>query len=238
MRPYIPNCKHSHLPDNAAEFIIIQQDLKLTPMLNESSIMTRIHLTEELAYEGLTVEKAIANRRSQRDFTSEIMSLAELSHVLYYSSGITDKREGLRAAPSAGATYPIEVYAIVNNVESLARGIYHYLIESNALELRREGDFRNEMSRAALQERMFKQANAIVALSAVFQRTQQRYRERAQRYICFEAGHIAQNTYLIANSLGLGACAIGAFYDDEFNRLLGLDNRVESVLYIIAVGKI
>jgi SagB-type dehydrogenase family enzyme len=200
--------------------------------------MKRVHLNPELTHKGLTVEKAIANRRSQRDFTGEKMSLAELSHLLYYSSGVTDKRDGLRAAPSAGATYPIEVYAIVNNVEGLAKGIYHYLISSHELELLREGDFRNEMSQAALQERMFKQANVIVALSAVFQRTQQRYRERAQRYICFEAGHIAQNTYLVATSLGLGACAIGAFYDDEFNRLLGLNGENESVLYLLAVGKI
>jgi SagB-type dehydrogenase family enzyme len=200
--------------------------------------MRRIRLNQELTHNGLTVEKAIANRRSQRDFTGETMSLAELSHLLYYSSGVTDKRDGLRAAPSAGATYPIEVYAIVNNVEGLAKGIYHYLISSHELELLREGDFRNEMSRAALQERMFKQANVIVALSAVFQRTQRRYRERAQRYIDFEAGHIAQNTYLAATSLGLGACAIGAFYDDQFNRLLGLDGKNESVLYLLAVGKI
>ena len=200
--------------------------------------MKRVHLTQELIHKGLTVEKAIANRRSQRDFTGETMSLAELSHLLHYSSGITDKRQGLRAAPSAGATYPIEVYAIVNDVERLAKGIYHYLIESHELELLREGDFRNDMSRAALQERMFNQANVIVALSAVFQRTERQYRERAQRYIGFEAGHIAQNTYLVATSLGLGACAIGAFYDDEFNRLLGLDGQNESVLYLLAVGKI
>ena len=149
--------------------------------------MKRIRLTQELAYNGLPVEKAIVNRRSQRDFTGETMSLAELSHILYYSSGITDKRQGLRAAPSAGATYPIEVYATVNNVEGLAKGIYHYLISSHELELLREGDFRNEMSQAALQEEMFKQANLIVALSAVFQRTKQRYRERAERYICQQA---------------------------------------------------
>jgi len=204
----------------------------------KNSIMKRIHLSQELDYDGLTVEKAIANRRSQRDFTGETMSLAELSHLLYYSSGVTDKRHGLRAAPSAGATYPIEVYIIANNIEDLAKGTYHYIISSHELELLREGDFRNEMAKAALQERMFKQANVIVVLSAVSQRTQQRYRERAQRYICFEAGHIAQNAYLAATSLGLGACAIGAFYDDEFNRLLGLDGRNESVLYVIAVGKI
>lgn len=192
----------------------------------------------ELTYNGLSVERAIANRRSLRDFSGATMSLAELSHILLYSGGITDKRHGLRAAPSAGATYPIEVYAIVNNVEGLTKGIYRYLISSHELELLREGDFRNEMSQAALGERMFRQANVVLALSAVFQRTQRRYRERAQRYICFEAGHIAQNTYLIATSMGLGTCAIGAFYDDEFNRLLSLDGKNESVLYLIAIGKI
>lgn len=195
-------------------------------------------MTQGLAYTGLTIEKAIENRRSQRDFSGAAMSLDELSHLLRYSSGITDKRHGLRAAPSAGATYPIEVYAVVNNVEGLDKGIHHYLIPSHELELLREGDFRNEMSRAALGEGMFKQANVILVLSAVFQRTQQRYRERAQRYIFFEAGHIAQNTCLIATSMGLGACTIGAFYDGEFNRLLGLDGRNESVLYLLAVGKI
>jgi SagB-type dehydrogenase family enzyme len=200
--------------------------------------MSMIRLPAEPAGNGLSVEKAIANRRSQRDFTGATLSLAEFSHILYYSSGVTDKRLGLRAAPSAGATYPIEVYAVGNNVEGLAKGVYHYLIESHELELLREGDFRDEMSRAALGERMFKQANIIFALSAIFQRTQLRYRERAQRYIFFEAGHIAQNTYLVATSMGLGACAIGAFYDDEFNHLLGLDSKNESVLYLIAVGKI
>ena len=200
--------------------------------------MSKIRLPAELTYKGLSIEQAIAKRRSQRDFSGETMSLAELAHLLHYSSGITDKRQGLRAAPSAGATYPIEVYTEINNVEGLAKGIYHYSIVSHELELVREGDFRNEMSRAALGERMFKQANAILALSAVFQRIQRQYRERSQRYIFFEAGHIAQNTYLVATSMGLGACAIGAFYDDEFNRLLGLDGKNESVLYIIALGKI
>ena len=164
------------------------------------------------------------------------MSLAELSHILYYSSGITDKRAGFRAAPSAGATYPIEVHPVTNNVEGLARGIHHYLVTSHELEVVREGDFRQEMARAALGERMIMQANVILVLSAIFQRTQQRYRERALRYILFEAGHIAQNTYLVATSMGLGACAIGAFSDEDFNRLLGLDGRQESVLYLIAVG--
>jgi len=200
--------------------------------------MKKIQLTRELAYDGLSVEKAIAKRRSERSFSGKTMSLAELSHILYYSSGITDKRTGLRAAPSAGATYPIEVYPVTNNVEGLTRGIYHYLVASHELELVREGDFRHEMALAALGERMLIEANVVLVLSAIFQRTQRQYRERAQRYILFEAGHIAQNTCLVATSLGLGACAIGAFYDMDFNHVVGVDGREESVLYLVAVGKI
>ena len=200
--------------------------------------MKKVQLPPELAYNGLSVEKAIAKRRSERSFSGKTMSLAELSHILYYSSGITDKRTGLRAAPSAGAAYPIEVYPVISNVEDLTRGIYRYIVASHELELVREGDFRQEMAQAARGERMIMRANVVLVLSAIFHRTQRRYRERAQRYILFEAGHIAQNTYLVATSMGLGACAIGAFYDEDFNRLLGVDGREESVLYLVAVGKI
>ena len=200
--------------------------------------MKKIRLTGELAYNGLSVENAIAKRRSKRSFSGMPMSLAELSHILYYSSGVTDKRAGLRAAPSAGATYPIEVYTVANNVEGLTRGIYRYLVTSHELELVREGDFRHEMALAALGERMLVEANVVLVLSAIFQRTQRRYRERGQRYILLEAGHIAQNTCLVATSMGLGTCAIGAFHDTDFNHVVGVDGREESVLYLVAVGKI
>jgi SagB-type dehydrogenase family enzyme len=200
--------------------------------------MRKIRLTGEPTCKGLTVEQAIVNRRSHRDFSGQAMLLAELSHLLLYSSGIIDQRHGSRAAPSAGATYPIEVYALVNNVEGLAKGIYHYLIPSHELELTREGDLSHDLSHAALGEKMIRYANVVLVLSAVFQRIQQRYRERAQRYIFFEAGHIAQNAYLVATSMGLGACAIGAFYDDKVNRLLEFNTKDASALYLVAVGKI
>jgi len=229
------------LPADAFEFIISQQ-ANGTCSICSANIdgfgMRKIQLPGDPDYKGITVEQAIVNRRSHRDFSGQAMSLAELSHLLLYSSGITDKRHGFRAAPSAGATYPIKVHALVNNVNGLAKGLYLYLIPSHELELMHEGDFSHDLSHAALGEKMVRHANVVLALSAVFQRTQRRYRERAQRYIFFEAGHIAQNAYLVATSMGLGACAIGAFYDDEVNRLLGLNIRDESALYLIVVGKI
>lgn len=200
--------------------------------------MRKVELTRELTDSGLSVENAIVKRRSERNFSRKPMSLAELSHILYYSSGITDKSRGFRASPSAGATYPLEVYPVINNVDGLAPGIYRYLVESHELEPIREGDFRQEMAQAALEQRMLIESNVVLVLSAIFERTTRRYRERGHRYILLEAGHVAQNTCLVATSMGLGTCAIGAFYDDDFNRLLGLDGRKESVLYLVAVGKI
>ena len=186
---------------------------------------------------GLITEKAIANRRSERSFSGKGISVAELSHILYYTCGITDKRNGLRAAPSAGATYPIEVYPVVNNVKDLTAGIYHYLVVDHQLEIVREGDFRQVMVHAAVGQSFLAEANVVLVLSAISQRTRQHYGERSKSYISLEAGHIAQNTCLISTSMGLGSCVVGAFDDTAFNRLLGVDSRNESVLYLVAAGK-
>jgi SagB-type dehydrogenase family enzyme len=199
--------------------------------------MKKIQLAKELLDSGLGVEEAISRRRSQRNFSGRPLSLTELSHLLYYSGGITNRPNGFRAAPSAGATYPIEIYPVINNINGLEMGVYHYLVAAHELQVIREGDFSSEMARAALGQNVLAQANVVLILSTVFQRTQQRYRERAQRYILLEAGHIGQNACLVATSIGLSTCVIGAFYDQDFNRLLGLDGTKESVLYLIAAGK-
>ncbi len=127
---------------------------------------------------------------------------------------------------------------MINNVEGLTTGIYRYLVDSHELELIREGDFRREMAQAALEQRMLVEANVVLVLSAIFVRTTRRYRERGHRYILLEAGHMAQNACLVATSMGLGTCAIGAFYDEAFNRLLGLDGKQENVIYLVSIGKI
>jgi len=202
------------------------------------SAMIKVSLSRAPDIGGASLERAISGRRSERRFSGEKMSVAELSHILYYACGITDRRDGMRAAPSAGATYPIEVYPIINNVDDLGTGIYHYAVGEHQLEAVREGDFRRDMVRAAAGQSFLGEANAVLVLSAIFYRTQRRYGERGDRYILFEAGHIAQNACLIATSMGLGSCVVGAFDDAAFNRLIAADGKKESVLYLIAVGKI
>ena len=200
--------------------------------------MTKIELPREVRFGGLSVGRAIEQRRSERDFLDRPLSLLELSQLLHYSYGITEERERLRAAPSAGALYPIEIYPVVNNVEDLTRGVYHYSVGDHSLEMVRQGDFRTDMVRYALDQEMMATAAVVLVLSAVVGRSQWRYRERAYRYVLLEAGHISQNIYLVATALGLGTCAVGAFHDQGYDRIIGIDGEKEGVVYLMPVGRI
>lgn len=197
----------------------------------------RISLPDPRGYQGLSLEETVQTRRSVRDYSAGPLSLEELSRLLHAAQGITDPRRGFRAAPSAGALYPIETYAVVNDVAGLVPGLYHYAVTDHALEQLRVGNLRREIVVAGIGQEMLGQAQVCLVLSAIFQRTRWRYRERTYRYVLLEAGHIGQNLYLAATSMGLGACAVGAFLDDGVNDLLRLDGEQEEALYIISVGK-
>lgn len=198
----------------------------------------RLALPDPHGYQGLSLEQAIEQRRSRRNYTGEPISLAQLSGLLYAANGLTDPARELRAAPSAGALYPIETYVVVHHVTGLVAGLYHYGVADHTLEPLQMGDLRSGLLVAGIGQELLQQAPVCFVLSAIFQRSRWRYRERAYRYILLEAGHIGQNLYLAATSLGLGACAVGAFRDDNLNGLLGLDGDEEAALYLIAVGKI
>jgi SagB-type dehydrogenase family enzyme len=189
-------------------------------------------------FQGIPVEEAIKKRRSVRSYSKKALTLPQLSQLLFSAQGITGSVSGfgLRAAPSAGALYPIEVYLVVNNVEALSRGIYHYNVQKHAVELLKEGDFRKEIINAGLWQDTLGEAQVTFVLSAVFERTQRKYKDRSLRYIYMEAGHISQNISLQAVSLGLGSVCVGAFYDEQVNRLIGLDGTAESAIYLQAVG--
>ena len=200
--------------------------------------MVRINLTRDITFPLMSLKEAIERRRSERGYSGEAMSLSELSYLLHYAVGITEEAHHFRAAPSAGALYPIEVYPLVNNVEGLASGIYHYVVADHSLELVREGDFRRELVRYALGQEMMGEANVVLALSSILKRAEWRYRERAYRYVLLEAGHIGQNVYLVATSMGLGVCGVGAYSDRGYNRLIGVDENKESVIYLLSLGKL
>lgn len=189
---------------------------------------------------GAPIWETMAKRRSIRDFSPQPITFSELSQLLWATQGVTAKVWGydLRAAPSAGALYPIDTYVLVNRVESVPTGIYHYDVEEAHLVLLREGLFGKVASQAALGQELVSEAAAVFIWTAIVERSKWKYGERAYRYIYMDVGHIGQNLYLAATSLGLGCCTIGAFYDEEVDRLIGADGKKEISVYLGAVGKI
>lgn len=184
----------------------------------------------------ISVEMAIASRRSIRRFDSESIGLRQLSQLLWAAQGITDPR-GFRAAPSAGALYPLEIFIVIGEVEGLSEGIYHYDAEGCALELRREGDLRPEIGSAStLNQVWIKDAPIILVVCAIYERTTSKYGARGERYVHMEAGHVGENVYLQAGSLGLACTVVGAFLDDEVRRIIDVSEET-TPLYLIPIGK-
>ena len=191
-------------------------------------------------YRGLVLEEAIAKRRSVRDYSKKALTMAQLSQLLFAAQGVTANTFGrpLRAAPSAGALYPFEIYVIVNNVQDLPQGIYHYSVLDHALELVKAGDFSGRITDAGLKQEMLGSAGVTFILSAIFDRARCKYGQRGMRYVYMEAGHISQNICLQAVSLNLGSVCVGAFLDEKVNQLIGVDGRQEAAVYLHAVGSL
>jgi SagB-type dehydrogenase family enzyme len=197
-----------------------------------------IKLSNSFPEQTLPLPELLRRRRSIRSFSKRPVKLADLAFLLWASTGIQRKEKGyeFRTAPSAGALYPIETYLVVNNVDSLEKGLYHYNIRTHTLEELRIANLAKETAHAALEQDMCAQASVAFIWTAVFQRSKWKYAERAYRYVYLDAGHIAQNLALSAISIGLGTCHIGAFYDEEINEILGVDGEEESAIYLSVAG--
>lgn len=183
---------------------------------------------------AVSVEEALANRRSVRNFSQAPLSLEDAAQLLWAAQGITHP-DGLRTAPSAGATYPLEIYLVAGAVATLPPGIYRYEPRRHRLARTVAGDQRLPLAAAALRQRWMADAPATVVITAVFQRTSRRYGERAERYVYVEAGHAAENVCLQAVALGLGTTIVGAFSDAAVKRLLDLSG--EEPILLVPVGK-
>ncbi|GAI37268.1 unnamed protein product, partial [marine sediment metagenome] len=154
------------------------------------------------------------------------------------AGGITNTRGRYRAVPSAGATYPLEIFAVCgrNSIEGIGAGIYHYNIDSHSLTLHYEGDVRLALARAALDQEFIYEAPVDIIICALYERTTRRYGARGERYVYMEMGHAGQNIYLQATALGLATVAIGAFNDEQVREVLRLDKQYKP-LYIMPVGR-
>ena len=173
---------------------------------------------------SISVEAALANRRSRRTF-SGAASLDQLAQLLWAAQGVTDDQYGHRTAPSAGGLRPLEVYLLAVQVEGLEPGVYHYDPASHALKLHLVGNRRAVLAKAALGQGAIENAPAVLIFTAVYERTRVKYGDRASRYVHMEVGAAAENVYLQAESLGLATVFIGAFNDDDVSRVLDLPNN-------------
>jgi SagB-type dehydrogenase family enzyme len=192
----------------------------------------------EPAYDGkVSVERAIKGRRTIRDFQPKPLALDQLSQLLWSAQGITDERREFRAAPSGGALYPLDVYAVVGKggVEGLESGVYHYHPSSHSIQLIRKGDRRKEVAGAALWQMWMARAPVIFVITSEYERITRKYGNRGIRYAQIEVGHVGQNIFLQSEALGLGAGIVGAFRDDAVTEAIGAP-EAHKPLIIMPVG--
>ena len=196
-----------------------------------------IKLPPPLLKGKVSLEEAITKRRSVRKYRPESLALFQLSQILWSAQGVTGGGR-LRAAPSAGATYPLEVFAVIGKqaIEELETGIYHYEVDSHSLSLHKPGDFRIDLARAALDEGFIAVAPVDIVICALYTRTSYRYGRRGERYVHMEVGHVGQNIHLQAVALGLATVEVGAFDDENVRKVLDVEEQIKP-LYIMPIGK-
>jgi SagB-type dehydrogenase family enzyme len=167
----------------------------------------------------MSVEEALKNRRSVRSYKQEALTMEEVSQILWAAQGITAQNR-FRTAPSAGATYPLDVYLVAGRVDGLDPGVYKYIPSGHKIELIDKGDKRSALTRASLNQSSVANAPASFVITGTYGRTTGRYGERGVLYTHIEVGHAAQNIYLQCESMGLGTVYIGAFTPDTVAEII------------------
>lgn len=183
---------------------------------------------------GASLERALAERRSVREYAPGALTLPQVAQLLWAAQGVTH-RDGARTAPSAGALFPLELYLVAGEVRDLAPGVYRYAPGRHQLEPVAAGDLRRRLCATALAQECVAAGAAVVVFTAVERRTTRKYGPRGVRYVHIEVGHAAQNLALQATALGLGSVTVGAFDDAAVARLLNLPEG-EAPLYLMPVG--
>ncbi len=202
-----------------------------TPSLGDSTQNLEGKLPAPATKGKISLNQTLNQRQSVRQFQDVPISIEQLSQLLWAAQGITHSwgERKFRTAPSAGATYPFELQVFT------ASGGYKYNNLDHSLTKTFDKDIRKELSAASLGQTAVSDAPAVFVLTYFLERTAQRYGDRAYRYVCIEAGHIAQNIHLMAVALGLGSVPVGAFTDVDISGILKCEEG-EEPLYIIPVG--
>lgn len=179
----------------------------------------------------VSLEETIERRRSERSLSGKGLTLEEISQLLWACQGITDRKNRFRSAPSAGATYPLEIYL------ASIDGLFSYLPDTHSIKRLKNDDVKEGLARAAYGQSFVKDAAIAIIICADFTRTTSRYGKRGENYVYMEVGHAAENLHLQAVSQGLGSVPVGAFSDDRVKEILSLPDNINPI-YIIPVGYI
>lgn len=214
----------------------VTPDSSVPELAANAEVGEYLGLPEPVLSGGMSVEEALRERRSIREYTGEPLTLGEVGQLLWAAQGVTADWGG-RTAPSAGARYPLELYVVAGSVDGLESGVYKYEQSGHQLEAIISGDVREELSAVSLQQNSVRDGAAVFVFSAVYERTRSRYGDRGERYVHIEVGHAAQNLALQAVALDLGCVVVGAFGDDDLKDLLMMPVD-ESPLYVVPVGRI
>jgi SagB-type dehydrogenase family enzyme len=183
-------------------------------------------------------------RRSQREYSGLVMDRRDFDALLHTACGVTGslawsgREVKLRAYPSSGALYAVEIYPVVFSVEGLAPAVYHYRAVENVLELVRPAIDHANVAAAALpvERAMVSGAAVLFCLAGHFPRHERKYGGGGYRMLVAEAGHVSQNLILAATALGLNARPFGGVFDDLLNHDLGLDVNQAQFLLAVLVG--
>ena len=189
---------------------------------------TVINLPEPNKDSSISLEQAITKRRSRRKFVSKTLTLEQIGQLCWAAQG-QETHSCYRTAPSAGATYPLELLVVIHD------GLFQYLPAKHSLERLTDQDLSAELALASWGQKFIEDAPLTLVFTAQFSRTTGRYGQRGIRYVYMEAGHAAQNVHLQAEALGLGSVAVGAFDDTIVSKVLSLPDNLEP-LYMVIVG--
>jgi len=207
--------------------------LLITILLGSTALAERkiIDLPQPKTSGKMSIEESIAKRRTERSFLPQELSLEQVSQLLWAGQGITDKSWGFRAAPSAGALYPLTLYTLTKD------GIFQYIPDGHKLAQVSAEDRRPSLVRASLGQSYISEAPLVVVICGNFRISEAKFGQRSFRYLNMEIGHVTENILLQAVSLGLAGCPIGAFWDDVVAKALELPDT-QDPYYIIPIGHV
>jgi SagB-type dehydrogenase family enzyme len=188
----------------------------------------------------VSLAEVLRRRSSGRSFGPAPIDLEQLSTILMCGYGVTHALDGyaqpLRAVPSGGALYPLELYVAANGVEGLTNGLYHFDPLRAVLEQLRSDTSREELRALGPYPELLEPAAVVIFVTAMFWRSRFKYGLRGYRFVLLEAGHLGQNVLLAATALGLASLPVGGVFDRRADDYLGVDGVNESLVYTVAIG--